>query len=356
MWFASDNAAPVAPEVMAALERCNLGYASSYGTDAVTDGVCARLREIFEAPEAEVHLVSTGTAGNALALACLCPPWATIYCHRHAHVEEDECGAPEFYTGGAKLTLLEGDHAKIVAESLARALDFTARAGVHNVQRGALTLTNPTELGTVYDPEEVRALAELAHARGVPVHMDGARFPNALVSLGCSPAELTWKAGVDVLTLGGTKNGLMGVEAVILFNPERSWEFELRRKRGGHLFSKHRYLAAQMEAYLEGALWLDLASRANARAAELSTGIAELPGTRIEHPVQANIVFATWSREVHRKMSAAGGEYFFWPANCSLEGPGDERLTARLVCSWSTSDAEVAEFLAALSGLAETAR
>jgi threonine aldolase len=350
MWFVSDNAAPVAPEVLAALARANTGYAPSYGTDAVTEGVRARIREIFEAPEAEVHLVATGTAGNALALACLCPPWATVYCHRNAHVEEDECGAPEFYTGGAKLTLLDGDHARIAPESLARALDFTARAGVHNVQRGALTLTNSTELGAVYTPADVRALSDLAHAGGVPVHMDGSRLANALVSLGCSAADLTWRAGVDVLTLGGTKNGLMGVEAVILFDPARSWEFELRRKRGGHLFSKYRFLAAQMQAYLDGALWLDLASRANARAAELSAGLAALPGARIVHPTEANAVFAAWPRAGHRALREAGAQYYLWPGNQSLDGPKDEALSARLVCSWSTTEAEVATFLAVLSG------
>lgn len=350
MWFASDNASPVAPEVLAALARANEGHVPSYGKDGATERVVARLREIFEAPEAAVHLVATGTAGNALALACLCPPWATIYCHRNAHVEEDECAAPEFFTGGAKLTLLEGRDAKIAPDSLARALDFTARAGVHNVQRGALSLTNATELGAIYAPDEVRVLADLAHARGVPVHLDGARFANALVSLGCTPAEASWKAGVDVLTLGGTKNGLLGVEAVILFDPETSWEFELRRKRGGHLFSKHRYLAAQMEAYLEGGLWLELASRANARAAALSAGLAALPDTRIDHPTQANAVFAAWPRSRHRALSAAGAQYYLWPGHQSLEGPGEALLSARLVCSWSTTEAEVATFLGVLAG------
>jgi threonine aldolase len=350
MWFVSDNAAPVAPEVLAAIAQANEGYAPSYGMDAVTARVEARIREVFEASDAAVHLVGTGTAGNALALACLCPPWAAVYCHRNAHVEEDECAAPEFYTGGAKLTLLDGDHAKIAPESLARALDFTARAGVHNVQRGALSLTNSTELGTVYTPDEVRALAALAHGRGVPVHMDGSRFANALVSLGCTPAELTWKAGVDVLTLGGTKNGLMGVEAVVLFDPARSWEFQLRRKRGGHLFSKHRYLAAQMEAWLADGLWLDLASRANARAASLSAGIAARAGARIDHPTEANAVFAAFPRRGHRALIAAGAQYYLWPGNQSLDGAGAEALSARLVCSWSTTEANVATLHAVLAG------
>ncbi|MCB1351541.1 MAG: low specificity L-threonine aldolase [Rhodobacteraceae bacterium] len=349
MWFVSDNAAPVAPEVMAALVRANAGHAGSYGGDEATARVVARLREIFEAPEAAVFLVGTGTSANALALACLCPPWATVYCHRNAHIEEDECGAPEFYTGGAKLTLVDGAHGRIDAAALEEAIAFTARAGVHNVQRGALSLTNSTELGAVYGPDAVARLAGLAKARGLPVHMDGARFANALVSLGCTPAELTWKAGVDVLCLGGTKNGLMGVEAVIFFDPARAWEFELRRKRGGHLFSKHRYLAAQMEAWLSDGLWLELASRANARAAALAAGIAALPGARLDHPAEANAVFAAFPRAGHRALQAAGARYYLWPGHQSLEGPGEVPLSARLVCDWSTEAAEVEALLAVLA-------
>ena len=233
--------------------------------------VTARIREVFEAPEAAVYLVATGTAANALALACLCPPWATVYCHRNAHVEEDECGAPEFYTGGAKLTLLDGEHgAHRPGEPASGRSALTANAGVHNVQKGALSLTNATEAGTVYAPGAGGRAGRHCAGHGIPVHMDGARFANAVAQLGCTPAELTWKAGVDVLSFGGTKNGCLGVEAVVLFDPARAWEFELRRKRGGHLFSKHRFLSAQMEAYLEGDLWLDLAEAANARARELA--------------------------------------------------------------------------------------
>ncbi len=348
MWFASDNGSGAAPEVMAAVERANAGYVASYGADAIMERVTGRLRAIFEAPEAAVYLVATGTAANALALGCLCPPWATVYCHRNAHIEEDECGAPEFYTGGGKLTLLGGEHARIDPEAFERALGFTARAGIHNVQRGALSLTNATEAGAVYTPAEVAALAGLARRYDLPVHMDGARFANALVSLGCTPAELTWKAGVDVLSFGGTKNGCLGVEAVILFDPARAWEFELRRKRGGHLFSKHRFLSAQMEGYLEDDLWLDLARRANARARALSQGIAAVPGARLVHPTEANAVFAAWPRAGHRRAQAAGAHYYLWPASQTLDGPDDEPLSARLVCSWSTSEADVAGLLEAL--------
>lgn len=348
MWFASDNTSPAAPEVIAAVLRANQGHATSYGGDAAMGRVTQRLREVFEAPEAAVYLVSTGTAANALALACLCPPWATVYCHRNAHIEEDECAAPEFYTGGAKLTLLDGGHAKIAPESLEAALGFSARAGVHNVQRGALSLTNATEAGAVYRPEEVARLAEIAKQYGLPVHMDGARFANALAFLGCSPAELTWKAGVDVLSFGGTKNGCMDVEAVILFDPAKAWEFELRRKRGGHLFSKHRFLSAQMEGYLADDLWIALAAQANARARQLSEGISALPGARLVHPTEANAIFAAWPRAGHKAARAAGAQYYLWPGHQSLEGPDEELLAARLVCNWSTTEAEVQGFLQSL--------
>ncbi len=350
MWFTSDNAGPAHPRVMEALAAANTGYARSYGADEAMARVTARLREVFEAPEAAVYLVATGTAANALSLALLCPPWATVYCHRAAHISVDECGAPEFFSGGARLTLLGGEGAKIGAGELAEVLARGAQADVHNVQPGALSLTNTTEAGTIYGPDEIAALAGLAREHGLPVHLDGARFSNALVRIGCTPAELSWKAGVDVLSFGGTKNGLMGVEAVILFDPARAREFELRRKRAGHLFSKHRFLSAQMEAYLADGLWLEMARIANARADVLAAGIAAAPGARVTQPVEANMVFATWPRARHRAVQAAGGRYYFWPDDRSLDGPDEEELSARLVCNWSTTDADVAAFVAALAG------
>lgn len=350
MWFTSDNAAPAHPKVMAALQRANEGYSGSYGADRHMEAVRAQLREIFEAPEAEVHLVATGTAANALALACLCPPWATVYCHHDAHVEMDECGAPEFYTGGAKLTLLPGAHGRIEAAALQAALEGAAPVGVHNVQKGALSVTQVTEAGTVYDLDHLRTLTALAKAHGVPVHMDGARFANALAALGCTPAELTWKAGVDMLSFGGTKNGLMAVEAVILFDPAKSWEFQLRRKRAAHLFSKHRFLSAQMEAYLADGLWLDMARHANAMGRRLAEGITALPGGGLLHPAEANMLFARLPRAAHDRARAAGARYYFSPKDPKPDGPPDESLAARLVCSWSTTEADVDGFLAAAAG------
>jgi threonine aldolase len=349
MFFASDNGGPAAPEVIEAITKANEGTAMPYGADPIMDRVREKIREVFEAPEAAVYLVATGTAANSLALATLVQPWQTIYCHRHAHIEADECGAPEFYTGGSKLTLIDGADGKIPAEALRRVIAETGAVGVHGVQKGALSLTNATESGTIYSAAEVAELTAIAKADKIPTHMDGARFANALVRLGCTPAELTWKAGVDILSFGGTKNGLLGVEAVVLFNPDHAWEFELRRKRGGHLFSKHRFLSAQMEAYLTDDLWQKLAAKANRAADKLAAGILKVPGASLSHPVEANAIFASWPRKGHRAAQDAGAKYYLWPFDQSLDGPDGEMMSARLVCNWATSDADIDQFLALIS-------
>ncbi|MGB4909235.1 MAG: beta-eliminating lyase-related protein, partial [Tabrizicola sp.] len=274
MRFASDNTSGAAPEIMAAIVKANEGYEHSYGADAAMARVTEQIREIFEAPQAVVHLVATGTAANALAIATHCPPWGAVFCHRHAHIAEDECNAPEFYSG-AKLVLVPGDHGKITPDGLSTALATTGESGVHGVQRGMLSLTNVTEAGTVYTPAEIASLTALAKAKGLPCHLDGARFANALVATGATPAQMTWQVGIDVLSFGGTKNGCLGVEGVVLFNPEKAWELELRRKRGGHLFSKHRFLSAQMQAYLSDGLWLRLAAQANAMGQRLGQGLRD---------------------------------------------------------------------------------
>lgn len=347
MFFSSDNVSACAPQIMEAVLAANRGPARPYGGDDATAALSALVSEIFERP-AKVYLVATGTAANALALACLTPPWTTIYCHRNAHIEEDECGAPEFYTGGAKLTLLPGDHARIDPAALDDAIRFTARAGVHNVQRGALSLTQATEAGAVYTPAEVADLAARAKAHGLPVHMDGTRFANAVARLGCAPADLTWRAGVDVLCLGATKNGAMAAEAVILFDESKAWEFELRRKRGGHLWSKMRFMSAQMEVWLSDGLWLRLAGHANAMADRLAAGLRAIPGVEITAPVDANMMFPRFPRRGHRALTEAGAIYYLWPGDQSLEGPDDEMLRCRLVCSWATTAEDVDRFLAAL--------
>lgn len=345
MHFASDNTSGVAPQIMAAMSAANEGHVPSYGADAVTEAAVARIRALFEAPEAAVYFVATGTAANALSCAILTKPWETIFCHREAHIEVDECGAPEFYTNGAKLTLVEGDHGRMTPEALHHVISVTGPGAVHHIQRGMVSITNTTEAGTLYTPEDVGALAVVAQEFGLPLHMDGSRFANAVAALGVTPADLSWRAGVDVLSFGGTKNGCMGVEAVIIFDPKRAWEFELRRKRAGHLFSKSRFLSAQMLGYLGGGLWLDLARHANQMAARLSEGILAVPGTSLLHPTEANAVFAVLPRITHAKLRNAGADYYFWPDDPAPEGPADEPIAARFVCSWATTEAEVDAFL-----------
>lgn len=341
MFFTSDNASGAAPEVMQAVLRANLGYTRGYGAEDAMARVTARLREVFDHPEAAVYLVPTGTVANSLALALYCPPWTSVFAHADAHIAVDECGAPEFYTNGAKLVAVAGDHGKMTPDSLGQAIDKIGNSGVHGVQRGMVSITNVTEAGTVYRPSEVAALTETARAAGMPSHLDGARFANALVASGASAAEMTWKSGVDVVSFGGTKNGCMGVEAVVMFDPQKAWEFELRRKRGGHLFSKHRYLSAQMEAYLADGLWLRLAAQANAMAAKLATGLTRHPDIDLSHAVDANMLFPQWPLGFHARLEAKGAVFYPAPAANGREG-------ARLVTSWCTSDEDVETFLAAL--------
>ncbi|MCV2869522.1 low specificity L-threonine aldolase [Defluviimonas sp. WL0002] len=350
MEFGSDNNAGAAPAILDAVVACSAGPALSYGDDPLTHRVRDRIRTLFDAPGAEVFLVATGTAANALAIASFCPPWGAIYAHEGAHVEQDECGAPEFYTAGAKIRLVSGADGKMTPEELAARIRATGQGDVHSVQRGMLTLTNVTEAGSVYAPAEVAALAKVAKGFDLPVHLDGSRFANALVATGATPAEMTWKAGVDVLSFGGTKNGCLGVEAVVMFDPAPAWEFELRRKRGGHLFSKHRFLAAQMDAYLEGGLWLDLARQANDMATRLEQGLRSLPDVAHAHPRGANIQFVTMPRRAHARAMAAGAHYYLMPHGTPIEGDGDERLLCRLVTSWATTADEVDRFLACVRG------
>ena len=348
MEFASDNTSGASPEVLAAVIAANDGYAPSYGTDPIMDQVTALIRDQFEAPSAAVYLVPTGTAANALSLSLYCPEWGAIYCAEAAHVDVDECGAPEFYIGGGKMAPAPAPHGKITPEAFAAHLAQTPQGDVHHVQHGILTLTNLTEAGTLYRPAEIAALTVIARATGLKTHMDGARFANALVAAGCTPAELTWKAGIDILSLGGTKNGCMGVEAVVLFDPAKAWELELRRKRGAHLFSKHRFLSAQMQGYLTDGAWLKRAAHANRMAARLSQGLAALPGGSLVHPTDGNMIFARFPRALHRNAMGAGGHYYLSPVSQSLEGTADEPLSARLVCSWSTTETDVDQFLALL--------
>lgn len=350
MIFASDNTGPAHPKVMEAVMRANEGYAMPYGNDPIMPDVTAKLRALFEAPEASVHLVSTGTAANSLALACLANPWDAIFCHRVAHVEMDECGAPEFYSNGAKLTLVDGEDAKMTPEGLRSAIEQTGDKGVHGVQRGPVTITNITEVGTVYSLAEIKALTNVAKEFGLKTHLDGARFANACAALGCTPAEMTWKAGIDAVSFGGTKNGCMAVEAVIFFDPAQSWEMELRRKRGAHLWSKHKYMSAQMDAYVTDGLWLKLAQDANAHCATLAEAIRALPGAKLAHEPAGNMIFAELPRAAHRRAMEAGAQYYLFPFSATLEGPDDEPILCRLVTDWSCSKDSVDQITALWRG------
>lgn len=354
MHFASDNSGPVHPNVMEALVRANAGYAPAYGGETLAAEVTDRIREIFEAPEAAVYLVATGTAANALLLASHVSPWETVFCAETSHVNESELNAPEFYSDGAKLTLLPTVQGKITAETLETRLAQEQGKDLHAPEPGPVSITQVTERGTVYSLAELHALSEVTRGAGLKLHMDGARFANAQAQLGCTPAEATWKAGIDMLSFGGTKNGLMGVEAAILFDPAKAREFELRRKRGAHLFSKHRYLAAQMKAYLTDGLWLDMAAAANAACKRLADGLRRSPNAEILFPPDANMIFARLPRAVHRRLYAAGAEYHLEGA--SLDGgPEDEWLPARFVTDWSARDADTDRFLSVLAGAPRSA-
>ena len=339
MQFLSDNAGPVHPRVMEALVAANAGHAPGYGADPLSEAAVARIRDVFEAPEAAVYLVPTGTAANALTLAALTQPWETVFCTAMAHIHEDECNAPEFFTGGAKLTLVPSAEARMTPEGLAAAIAAEGNRGVHGPQRGPVSITQVTEKGTLYSLEQIAALTGIARAHGLRTHMDGARFANAMVALGCTAAEMTWKAGVDAVSFGGTKNGLMAVEAAVIFDPALARSFELRRKRAAHLFSKHRYLAAQMVAYLDNDLWREMARAANARSARLALGLSALAEVEILYQPQANMIFCSFPLAMHERARAAGAAYARYD-----DGSGP-RVTARLVCDWSTEDEDVDAFL-----------
>lgn len=333
MRFFSDNAASVHPAVLEAMAAAN-HVDTAYDGDAISQSLDRHLSDLFESDVTAIW-VATGTAANSLALASLCPPYGSILCHRDAHIQNDECGAPEFYTHGAKLVLVEGDGAKITAPALAARLAATP-GGVHWAQPHALSITNATEYGRVYRPDEVAALGEIAHAHGLGVHMDGARFANAMVTLGGAPADVTWRAGVDVLSFGFTKNGGMAAECLVYFDKAKAQGVVERRKRAGHLLSKGRYLAAQIRALLRDDLWLDNARAANAGAQIL----AEACGQRLLHAVEANEVFARMTPEDAARLRAQGFDFYDW-------ADGE----VRFVVSWDQPQAEITAFAAAIAAL-----
>jgi threonine aldolase len=343
MFFASDNGGPAHPKVMEALIAANQGYASGYGADPIMDEVRAQIRDVFEAPEAAVYLIINGTAANAVLLGTMSQPWETIFCSDCSHVHEDECNAPEFYTG-AKLTLVETADGKMTQDALRQKIIAEENRGVHGPQRGPLSITQVTEKGTIYTLDEIKSLTATASEYGMKTHLDGARFANAVTALDCTAAEMTWKAGVDTVSFGGTKNGALGVEACVIFDPELAWEFELRRKRGGHLLSKHRYLSAQMQAYLTDGLWLDMAQAANARCAQLAEGLRGHNAVTMQFEPQANIIFFDMPSREHKRMLDGGAVYYVMSGDPELGDP-EEELMGRLVCDWSMTESTVSQFL-----------
>ncbi|MEL7182791.1 MAG: beta-eliminating lyase-related protein [Pseudomonadota bacterium] len=336
--FASDNTGPVAPPILDAMVKANSGPAMPYGADAWATPVRDNLRSLFNWPQAEVLLVATGTGANALALAGLVQPWQTIFAHQISHIEEDECGAPEFYTGGAKLTLVPGADGKMNPENLIAALAGVGAKGVHGVQKGALSLTNVTEAGTLYSLDELAALTDLAHQAGIPTHLDGARFANACVALDCSAADLA--QGFDMVSFGGTKNGCMAVEAVVMRDPAKHWELQLRRKRAAQLWSKHRFLSVQMHAYLEEDLWRTNARAANAAGQRLAAGLRAL-GADIVWPPDANMIFCRLDPAQHARAQAEAQYYIMEDA---------PRPLCRLVCDFTKTGAEVDHLLRLIKG------
>ncbi len=346
--FISDHVAPACDAIMSAVNKANDGYAASYGGDELTAKLQSVVSEVFE-KQVAVFPVTSGTAANALALSQIVPTFGAIYCAEAAHIVTDEAGAPAFFTGGAQLIGFPASDGKIQPAQLTKAVAYAEELGIHHVKPGAVTLTQATEWGTVYEIGEVSAITEVARQHKLPVHMDGARFANALVHLGCTPAQATWKCGVDVLSLGATKNGALGAEAVVFFDPAMARDFERRRKRAGHLMPKLRFVSAQLIAYLKNELWLNNARQANAMAAKMAQGLKAVPGARLLHPVQANELFVALPESTVSSLEAHGFNFYRWPLNTAESG-----VTVRLVTCYATASADVDEFLAAAAAATNT--
>jgi threonine aldolase len=331
--FASDNQAGMCPEALAAMVAANgTGHEPSYGDDRWTAGLRERMRALFDAPAAETFLVFNGTSANALALAALCRPFEATVCHALSHIETDEAAAPEFFTGGSKLLTAETPAAKLTpaaVEALARRYE-----GFHHVKARALSITQATELGTVYALDEVKALTAVARRYGLKVHMDGARFANAVATLGCRPAELTWQAGIDVLSFGATKNGLAVGEAIVFFDPALADAFAWRVKQTGQLASKMRLVAAPWLAILDGDVWLRNARHANAMARRLAEHLAALEGVRVMFPVEANAVFAEIPAAAQAKLRQKGWRFYTFLGETGC----------RLMCAWDMAPETVDRF------------
>jgi threonine aldolase len=334
--FASDNYSGVCPEAWAAMAEANAGHVTSYGDDPWTQRAADLIRELFET-DCEVFFVFNGTSANSLSLASLCQSFNSILCHEHAHIETAECGAPEFFANGSKILLLAGANGKVDPAEIGRAVN--KRADIHYPKPRALSLTQATEVGTVYSPAEIGALSAMAEQFGLRVQMDGARFANAVASLGVAPADITWRAGVDVLCFGGTKNGIALGEAVVFFDRELARDFDYRCKQGGQLASKMRFLSAPWLGMLKDGAWLRHARHANEMAQRLAAGLQEIPGVKISFPVQSNGVFAIIPKPAENKLRER--DWHFYTGVVTPE-------ESRLMCSWDTTPEDVDAFIADL--------
>ncbi len=349
MYFASDNWAGAHPSIAASLTREAAGYAAAYGTSDLDKRIEAKFNEIFER-EVAVFFVGTGTAANSLALASVARPGGISFCHFDAHVNSDEGGAPEFLSGASRLYPVEGADGKMDAAALAGHIARFDVPSVHHGRPMAITVTQATEAGTIYTLDEISAIGDIARSNRLPLHMDGARFANALVALDCSPAEMTWKRGIDILSFGGTKNGCWCAEAIVFFDPKMAGEMPYIRKRSAQLFSKTRFVSAQLEAYFEDDLWLKLAGQANAMADRLRAGIDRSNATRQAWQTTSNEVFAVVEGEASERAIEKGARFYDWgvPREMpKLLGPGQKLI--RLVTSFSTSASEVDEFLSLIA-------
>ncbi len=336
--FGSENTSPVHPAFVASITAANVGFATNFEDESWTRNALSRLREFFDHDSLEAFTVSTGTAANAIALGAMVPPYGTILCHWDAHIETDECGAPEMFTFGARQIPLGGDHGRMSPAALSKHLAHARIGTVHSLQPAALSLTNLTEAGTAYASEQIGELAAIARKYGLGIHMDGARFANAAAATGATPAELSWKAGVDVLTLGTTKSGSFGAETIVSFTPRYNTSLAFLRKRSGHLAPKTRFLGAQLQTYMDNDLWLTNAQSANAKARRLSEGLLRVPGASLVHPTEGNEVFVQLPEAVTEALVQR---------ECRFQrGWRHEPPHHRFVCSWATSDRQVDETVA----------
>jgi threonine aldolase len=344
MIFASDNWAGAHPKISEALGRAAGGFAPAYGNSPLDRRVEERFSEIFERDVA-VFFVATGTAANALALTAVNKPGGVAFAQAEAHLVEDECGAPEYYTGGARVHRVPGRDGRLNPDELRRALEKYPDGSVHTGQPMAVSITQATEVGTVYAIEAIGEVASIAGPRGLPLHMDGARFANALVSLGAKPAEMSWKAGVDILSFGGTKNGCWCAEALVFFDPDRAKAMPYLRKRAAQLFSKSRFVAAQFEAYLADGLWLELAGHANQMANALADILSSAPGMRLAWRPEANEVFAVMPRAAFDRLQGAGARFYEWPwSEARRDEAEPDRVLCRFVTSFATTRQDLDEF------------